>query len=1029
MDHDGEHNGSAANANGPSHKDESSLDRNLYSRQIYALGESAMMRLRNSSILISGMGSVGVEIAKNLILGGVRKVTIHDTHNTVWNDLSAQYYLREEDIGVNRAKASFERLAELNDSVVCSLSTEPLSEEIVKQFKLVVITDAPASTQLLVNEWTRKHKSRFLMADARGLFGYIFADFGPEFKVEDSNGEQCKEIMIEHVDRDTGDVITLEHMLHGFEDGDYVTFAEVGGMKELNGIAPIKITVTKPHIFNIGKVAAGFSEYLEGGRAIQVKMPFNIKHKSLSASLKDPDFLIWDFAKFDYPQQLHFLWQALSEFESKYGRRPAPRSDKDAAQLKELIPTGAEVNENLLKSFSYQASGNLVAMASVVGGIAAQEAMKAVTHHMTPLKQFLYIDCLDALPGSWSPFDNSKLRADDCKPVNCRYDGQVAVFGRSYQKALANQKFFIVGAGAIGCELLKNMAMMGVACGEGKLKITDMDQIEISNLNRQFLFRRRDVGGKKSEVAAKAVLAFNPQLKIEALSQRVGAETESVFSDDFFSDLDGVINALDNVDARRYMDRRCIYYRLPLLESGTMGAKGNTQVIYPHLTESYSSSMDPPEKDTPICTLKNFPNEIHHTIQWARELFEGLFTNPAETVNQYLSDERGFLQRIEQMNIGQRIQVLDQVKKALIDEKPETAEECIKWARLLFQENFHNAIAQLLHSFPPDQVTAQGIKFWSGTKRCPRTLDFDCNQELHFTFVFAASILRAQQYGISPITDKKTIMGVLTEIKPAPFVAKEGLRIAVNDSEAQQQDEAAPEDADERLTTLKLKLAKLNIRKIQKLNPIDFEKDDDTNHHMEFITAASNLRAENYGIQPADMMKTKQIAGRIIPAIATTTAAVAGLVMIELYKMIGDGNDPINIPIERFKNGFLNLALPFFAFSEPIAAPKKQYNGKTFTLWDRLEIQGPKTMKEAIEWIQQESGLEVSMLSSGVSLIYSFFMNATKKAERLTMDLRKAVEEVSKRETPTYARSIVLEVMATDRNDQDVEIPYIKYNL
>lgn len=52
-----------------------------------------------------------------------------------------------------------------------------------------------------------------------------------------------------------------------------------------------------------------------------------------------------------------------------------------------------------------------------------------------------------------------------------------------------------LAAGAIGCELLKNLAMMGVACGsDGKLKITDMDQIEISNLNRQFLFRRHDVG-------------------------------------------------------------------------------------------------------------------------------------------------------------------------------------------------------------------------------------------------------------------------------------------------------------------------------------------------------------------------------------------------------------------------------------------------------------------------------------------------------------------------------------------------------
>lgn len=68
------------------------LDNNLYSRQIYALGISAMNNLRLANVLISGMSSVGVEIAKNLILGGVRNVTIHDTKNVIWHDLSAQVF-------------------------------------------------------------------------------------------------------------------------------------------------------------------------------------------------------------------------------------------------------------------------------------------------------------------------------------------------------------------------------------------------------------------------------------------------------------------------------------------------------------------------------------------------------------------------------------------------------------------------------------------------------------------------------------------------------------------------------------------------------------------------------------------------------------------------------------------------------------------------------------------------------------------------------------------------------------------------
>lgn len=110
--------------------------------------------------------------------------------------------------------------------------------------------------------------------------------------------------------------------------------------------------------------------------------------------------------------------------------------------------------------------------------------------------------------------------------------------------------------GAIGCELLKNLAMMGVACGEkGLIKITDMDQIEISNLNRQFLFRRKDVGSKKSECAAKAVTGFNTHVKIQSLAERVGPDTENIFNDEFFGELNGVLNALDNVDARKCSDK------------------------------------------------------------------------------------------------------------------------------------------------------------------------------------------------------------------------------------------------------------------------------------------------------------------------------------------------------------------------------------------------------------------------------------------------------------------------------------------
>ncbi|GJJ07325.1 hypothetical protein Clacol_001526 [Clathrus columnatus] len=998
--------------------DESQIDEGLYSRQLYVLGHEAMKRMALSNVLIVGMNGLGVEIAKNIVLAGVKSVTIFDPQPVLIQDLGTQFFLRDSDVGKSRAEATVHRLAELNTYVpVKVLPGEVLSVDLIKGFQVVVLTDVVLSKQLEINDWTHSHSIPFISAETRGLFGSVFNDFGPKFTCVDQTGEQALSGMIVSVSQDEEGLVTcVDETRHGLEDGDYVTFTEIKGTEALNGCEPRKISVKGPYTFTIGDTR-NMGQYVSGGVFTQVKKPKIITFKSLRESLKSPEFFITDFAKFDRPTTLHAGFQALSVFREKYGRLPKARNEKDAAEFISISKSlsSDDLDEGLLKELSFQATGDLSPVVAVIGGFVAQEVLKACSAKFHPMVQSMYFDSLESLP--------SKLpTAKEAEPIGSRYDGQIAVFGREFQEKIGNYRQFLVGSGAIGCEMLKNWSMMGLATGPaGTIHVTDLDTIEKSNLNRQFLFRPKDLGRFKAETAASAVTEMNPDLKGKIFTRQdpVGPDTESIFNTDFFNAIDCVTNALDNVKARLYMDQRCVFYEKPLLESGTLGTKGNVQVVIPHLTESYASSQDPPEKESPSCTIKNFPYNIQHTIQWAREYFDSAFVKPAQTVNQYLS-EPNFIETTLKFG-GNQMEQIRSIVTYLVTNKPLTFEECIVWARLEFEAYFNNAIQQLLYSLPKDAKTSSGQPFWSGPKRAPDALTFDSSNPAHLDFVIAAANLHAFNYGLRGDNDIAFFRRVADSVIVPKFTPKSGVKVQISDSEAPPDNASSGEDDYDQLIKLLPSPATLVG---YRLTPVEFEKDDDTNYHIALITAASNLRAMNYNIAIADRHTTKQIAGKIIPAIATTTALVTGLVCLELYKVIDNKRK-----LEDFKNGFVNLALPFFGFSEPIAAKKNKYGSTEWTLWDRFVFNNNPHLRDICNWFQEKHNLEVTMVSQGVSMLWSSFVGKKKSEERLPMKMSDLVKFVSRKPLPNDTQHLLVEVMVSDDQGEDVEVPFIVVNL
>ena len=167
-------------------------------------------------------------------------------------------------------------------------------------------------------------------------------------------------------------------------------------------------------------------------------MPTDVTFTPLPEALENPAelFMLTDFGKFDRPGQLHLAFQAMHHFKKEQGRLPKPWSAEDAATFKGMaakINSEAKnpvesLDDSIIELFAKTCAGDLSPMAASMGGIVAQEVMKACSGKFMPIKQWLYFDALECLPE-----DTSVLTEEACKPTGSRYDGQVAVFGQDFQ--------------------------------------------------------------------------------------------------------------------------------------------------------------------------------------------------------------------------------------------------------------------------------------------------------------------------------------------------------------------------------------------------------------------------------------------------------------------------------------------------------------------------------------------------------------------------------------------------------------------
>lgn len=353
------------------------------------------------------------------------------------------------------------------------------------------------------------------------------------------------------------------------------------------------------------------------------------------------------------------------------------------------------------------------------------------------------------------------------------------------------------------------------------IELIDLDTIDVSNLNRQFLFRAHHVGQPKALVAREIALRFNPKARITAHHGNIKA---SQFGIDYFQQFALVLNALDNVDARKHVNRLCLATNTPLIESGTTGYLGQVSVIKKGETECYECTDKVTQKVYPICTIRSTPDKMVHCIVWAKECYKLLFGKTEDSM--LWEDQSG----------EEKSAFMDQVTRA--DGMAFDPAALLVYAQNVFRGLFEFEIRKKLE-----------MKVYKTASKIP--------QPLVLEEILGATLLQ-----------NLTLAAVSVQEQAKVWNDRDVWSVA---------------ECVKRFFACIVKMLQSEQARAH-LGSYEFDKDDAV--AMEFVTATANLRATVFTIPMESLYNCKGIAGNIIPAIATTNAIVAGIQVLEAFKIL-----------------------------------------------------------------------------------------------------------------------------------------------
>ncbi|EFC49389.1 ubiquitin activating enzyme E1 [Naegleria gruberi] len=419
---------------------------------------------------------------------------------------------------------------------------------------------------------------------------------------------------------------------------------------------------------------------------------------------------------------------------------------------------------------------------------------------------------------------------------------------------LEDLNILIVGAGAIGCELVKNLMVMNACTTRGSMYVTDMDSIELTNLNRQFFFSQSDIGSKKSQILKKMVNYFNSKVNIESFEEKLTSDSESYLNQDsFWSSIDVVFGAVDNDHARQFLSHKCNLYKIPFINSGTQGFYSqNSFHLYastkPFHNENQKTEEEEREEIRTSCTLKSNPEKHEDLIMWSKMKYEDYFTRMVPRL----------LERVELGNVNNHLYVLAREVFNQLFVSP-------------FQENTLCNLDELNEDNKIQYFLNESVEF------TPRPAKLNYEKESHFSFMNTTIYLLYRHLDNNDlIPSTRSVSSVEFPFMP---LTREELQQYENKFHHQI---TIPEKSEE--------MTHSNMKVNSPFKPLVYEKDDDL--MVQFVQDTSNIRAENFFLfgrklcKPIEFFKAKKIAGAIHPALITTTSVAASIQCFHLLQYL-----------------------------------------------------------------------------------------------------------------------------------------------